>query len=212
LDQTISSGSVEENLITKTISKAPKLFSHGVDCFSETKTLEPPLDLVQVADPFTGFTDGNQAMQLRDRRKLVVPRLGSRDLLGLNPFAVLATDDVDISYCGGISDIDPPTCIDGSRFESDSSLVLLVSEQQVELVGQGEWDEEVLWVEPLAITHPSEESSLDLGFSVEVALPASSSTVASLEPCSDWVMDHLTGFGEFLGASYKGMKIVLFRY
>ncbi len=84
-----------------------------------------------------------------------------------------------------------------------SSLIVPESNQIIEGDG-GVWEEQVDWIEPLAVAYPAMESN---GESVvqEVSVQREVPEVLP-RPQSDWVMEKMEEFGVVLGASYVGFE------
>ena len=70
----------------------------------------------------------------------------------------------------------------------------------------GEWEDEAMWVEPLAIAMPAVGGVVDktgtLGFGESVSEKVKDHTKTQ----SEWVNDKMQEFGLYLGASYEGFE------
>ncbi len=75
-----------------------------------------------------------------------------------------------------------------------------------ELEEFGCWEDEALWVEPLAISFPAIEKNTVKSAQAGAKRAMDAVPVAIKEPQSDWVMEQLKEFGLVLGASFEGFE------
>lgn len=100
----------------------------------------------------------NWALQLRDGRRLVMPS-SLMAPLSSNPFFALSLEYLEVgkripSALGGVS---ADESIEDGEIDMVSSLEISKYEQEGVVSEVGDWDEDAMWVEPLAISLPDAE-------------------------------------------------------
>ncbi|GMY37358.1 vesicle-fusing ATPase-like [Fagus crenata] len=148
------------------------------------------------------------ALQLRDGRRLVILSIPMAPLSS-NPFYALSSEYLEAGKM-------LPTAQDGisiteSMEDEDIDRALEISkyEQGGVVSDVGDWDEDAMWVEPLAISLPDAEPRTEvkgnLGNQEKSTGPVPSPNLTK-GPQSDWGLSKLKEFGEYLGASYEGFE------
>jgi hypothetical protein len=139
---------------------------------------------------------GRWVMQLRQGKRLFMPQPPPLPL-SPNPFYALSSE----LFTESSEKIEIPevwTADDPAHISS-----LIVSDQ---LIGgdDGDEDEQVEWIEPLAVAYPAVEWNGETEVQ-EVSVQSEGPEVMS-GPQSDWVMEKMEEFGVVLGASYVGFE------
>ncbi len=102
------------------------------------------------------------ALQLQDGWRLVVPSIPMAHLFS-NPFFALSSDFLEagkrLSIDLGVLSSDE--WIEDGEFDRDSSLEISKFEQGGVVGDEGDWDEDAMWVEPLAISLPNAEVRIE---------------------------------------------------
>jgi hypothetical protein len=138
------------------------------------------------------------ALQLRDGRRVAVTSPGLVAPLSSNPFYALSPEFTDVIK-PSFPVLGEPIPCDNAEVGTESPLALEL--HSVDNPTTSMWEEEAMWVEPLAISAPVEES--DTG-QLPVSAPKSSQTHPSMP--SVWVSTMMKEVGECLGASYEGFE------
>ena len=102
------------------------------------------------------------ALQLRDGRRLVVPSIPMAPLSS-NPFFALSSECLAVGKCfstdlGGVS---AEEWTESGELDIESSLQLSKYEQEGVVSDEEGWDEDAMWVEPLAISPPEVEVHIE---------------------------------------------------
>ena len=124
--------------------------------------------------------------------------------LSANPFYALSSENINLECSlATVSASEDWT----EMGDSEPSQSLVNSEIEVAETKQGgEWEDEAMWVEPLAIAMPAVEDVVDktrtLGFGESVPDKVKDQTKTQ----SEWVTDKMQEFGLYLGASYEGFE------
>ena len=150
------------------------------------------------------------ALQLRDGRRLVVPSIPMAPLSS-NPFFALSSECLEVGKCfstdlGGVS---AEEWTESGELDIESSLQLSKYEQEGVVSDEEGWDEDAMWVEPLAISPPEVEVHIEEKDPVgtrENSTGDIQPPESSKGPQSDWGLNKLKEFGEYLGASYDGFE------
>jgi hypothetical protein len=205
------SGSSHENQASSSLSKPPGEGAHVPNPMApkpldRASTAPSPADLATT----TTSEDSDWALQLRDGHHLVFPSIPMAPLSS-NPFFALSSECLEagkfLSTDMGAGSVEERT--ESGELDFDSSLELYKYEQGGVVSDEGIWDDDALWVEPLAISLPEIEERLeekgildDLDNSTGDSQPPQ----PPKGPQSDWGLNKLKEFGEYLGASYDGFE------
>ena len=102
------------------------------------------------------------ALQLRDSRRLVVPSILVAHLSS-NPFFALSSDFLEAGKCLSIDlgVLSSDEWTEDGEFDRDSSLEISKFEQGGVVGDEGDWDEDAMWVKPLAISLPDAEVRIE---------------------------------------------------
>ena len=150
------------------------------------------------------------AMKLRDGRKLTMPSFPPVSL-SANPFYALSSKNINMERSiATVSASEEWTEMGENVSEPSQSWVN--SEIEVAVTEQGgEWEDEVMWVEPLVVAMPVVEDVVEkigsLGFGESVPDKAKDHT----KTLSEWVTDKMQEFGLYLGASYEGFEDIVMK-
>ena len=201
------SGSSHGNHASSSLSKTPGEGAHVPNPIAP-KPLDRDSTATSPVDLATNTTseDSDWAFQLRDGRRLVFPSIPMAPLSS-NPFFALSSECLEAgkppSTDMGANSVEEWT--ESGELNFDSSLELSKYEQS----GVVSWDEDALWVEPLAISlpeieeRPEEKGTLD---NLENPTGDSQPPLPPKGPQSDWGLNKLKEFGEYLEASYDGFE------
>ncbi|GMY18770.1 NADPH-dependent thioredoxin reductase 3-like isoform X2, partial [Fagus crenata] len=193
LPESIGAVDLDPTLETSSLSGTPSVvtptFPPEVNDASSSKSLiEPSTD--------------TWAMLLHEGKRLFMPPMPPLPL-STNPFFALSSENL------GLKSAWSETAVEVWADESthSTSTLLDLSNPEVEggLGGDGSWDNDAMWVEPLAITYPTVEEGVEQiaqadGSRVHVLL----ATLKGQQ--SEWVSDQLKEFGLILGASFNGFE------
>jgi hypothetical protein len=138
------------------------------------------------------------ALQLHDGRRVAVPSPGLVAPLSSNPFYALSPEFTDVIK-PSFSVLGEPIPCENAEVGTESPLALEL--QSVDNPTTSMWEEEAMWVEPLAISAPVEES---VTRQLPVSAPESSQTHPGMP--SVWVSTMMKEVEECLGASYEGFE------
>jgi hypothetical protein len=174
-------------------SKAPKTSQNNVEMpLTSSLVIAAPS---QAMPEELSVTD-QWALQLRDGQPVVVPSPGLVAPLSSNPFYALSPEFTDI--------VKPPSPMLGESLPCEYVAVgteLALEVQPMDNPLTSTWEEEAMWVEPLAISAPMEE---DVAGQQPDSAPKSSQTHPGMP--SVWVSTMMKEVGECLGASYEGFE------
>jgi hypothetical protein len=174
-------------------SKTPSSSSLDLALTSSSVAVAPSQAMPEdssVTDPW--------ALQLRDGRRVAVPSPGLVALLSSNPFYALSPEFTDIMKPSSQVLREPIPC---EYAEGGTESHLALELQSVDNPITSTWEEEAMWVEPLAISAPMEESVTGQH---PVSAPESSQSHPGMP--SVWVSTMMKEVGECLGASYEGFE------
>jgi hypothetical protein len=171
---------------------------------ASSSTVESSSSLENIPDPVAALPtpedaddeEGMWVMQLRQGKRLFMPQPPPLPL-SPNPFYALSTElfteSSETIEIPEVWKVDDPAHISS----------LIVSDQ---LIGgdDGVEDEQVEWIEPLAVAYPAVEWNGETEVQ-EVSVQSEVPEVVS-GPQSDWVMEKMEEFGVVLGASYVGFE------
>ncbi|GMY38251.1 hypothetical protein FCV25MIE_33495 [Fagus crenata] len=164
-------------------------------------------DEVSAIEPSSEGSDW--ALQLQDGRCLVMPSSPMAPLSS-NPFFALSSEYLEVgklipSALGGVL---ADESIEDGEIDMASSLEISKYKQEGVLRDVGDWDEDAMWVEPLAISLPDAEPRTEVKGTLgtqEKSTRSFQSPNLTQGPQSNWGLS-LKEFGEYLGASYEGFE------
>uniref|UniRef100_A0A2N9HYC0 Protein kinase domain-containing protein n=1 Tax=Fagus sylvatica TaxID=28930 RepID=A0A2N9HYC0_FAGSY len=173
---------------------------------ASSSTFENSSSLEHIPDPVVALSTpedsddeaGTWVMQLRQGKRLFMPQPPPLPL-SPNPFYALSTE----LFTESSETIEIPEI---GTVENPAHTSSLIVPESTQIIGgdDGVWDEQVEWVEPLAVAYPAVElngESVVKEFSVQSEVPE-----VIPGPQSDWVMEKMEEFGVVLGASYVGFE------
>ena len=131
--------------------------------------------------------------------------------LSSNPFYALSSDYMEVGKI--LPTAQDGVSVDESMEDDDidriTSLEILKYEQGGVVSDVRDWDEDAMWVEPLAISLPDAEprtKAKAIFGNQEKSIGSVQPHNSNKGPQSDWGLSKLKEFGEYLGASYEGFE------